>query len=100
MSFMIRIPRNDFDEVAECTEAILRAGGQLMSCISRMQHSDMGMGFRRAEDYNYRYPMGMRDDRMPHTNDSRRMGMRDDDIDDPDYDMGERMGMRRGYSRR
>ena len=75
MTYIVKIPRTEVDEMSECAEAILCAAGKLMSCIKKMNHSELDERSRMGMHENYLYPMDERS----------RMGMRDE----RDYDMRE-----------
>lgn len=80
MAYMIEITEHKLDEMSECVEKMLRAGGKLMSCIDALQRgSEMG---ERNEGGRYGGRYGMR------------YGNRDEE-EYPDYgEMGERRGVR------
>ena len=88
MVAIVKIPRAKVDEMSEHIEKGLRYIGKAMQCIDELSHNEMGerIGMRDSDDYNYRYPMSMRD--------YRHMGMREDYDNDNDYDIGMR---RRDY---
>lgn len=81
---IIEISRNKMDEMAECMEDILRAGGRMMSCLEEL---------RDGAEYGERRRTGMREPGRYDDMDDRMNRRRGDDGYMPEY--GERSRYRR-----